>query len=313
MARSSRESQSWRRAAVPGVHRAPLSQPAEERPLALPSDLAIVQCVFTAEGDPGDLVAFEAGGGGSVASETDDALTLSLPTGTWNIAWERNGRTTMLGEVELAGGTVYRCRVGEDWQVHGTVRNLQGKPLAGARVEGCNAVAETDAQGRYSLATRRAGCELMALVTDGLLSRPSAPVTFSALDTDRAYDFAVDDGPVAGMGIQVMPADEGIRVMTVFGGTPADEAGLLEGDLILKVDGHDTEGMSPTDFVAVGLGTEGSMVNLLVSNDSGTRRVQFRRERIEDVEATERRTEGLAIPEEELRERLEREINEGRK
>lgn len=245
-----------------------------------------------------------------MASETDDALSFAVSPGTWNFAWERNGKTTSLGEVELEAGVAYRCRLGEAWEVHGTVRNLKGVSISGARVEGCNAVAVADADGRYSLTTRRAGCELIALVTDGLLSRPTAPVVFDAFDADRDYDFSVDDAPVAGMGIQVMPVDGGIRVATVFGGTPAEEAGLLEGDTILKVDGHDTVGMSPTDFVAVGLGPEGSMVNLLVSNASGTHRLQFRRERIESVEED---PATLAIPEEELRERLETEINEGRK
>ena len=50
-------------------------------------------------------------------------------------------------------------------------------------------------------------------------------------------------------------------------GTPAYEAGVLAGDLIMEIDGHSTEGMSPDKAVEVLTGRPGTDVKLTVLHE----------------------------------------------
>ena len=61
------------------------------------------------------------------------------------------------------------------------------------------------------------------------------------------------------------------------GGSPAWEAGLREGDLIVEVDGQATPGMSENDFVAFGTGPSGSVARLVVADEQGEVPVDVRR------------------------------------
>jgi carboxyl-terminal processing protease len=72
-----------------------------------------------------------------------------------------------------------------------------------------------------------------------------------------------------GIGINVM-LDEERRTLKVAGalpGTPADEAGLLPGDLILEVDGTDIQGMDMEAATALIKGKPGTIVRLKVLSE----------------------------------------------
>lgn len=67
-----------------------------------------------------------------------------------------------------------------------------------------------------------------------------------------------------GVGIQVAPEEGGIRILGVFPGSPAAEAGLLPGDLILEADGKKVD--NPTQIS----GAEGTQVVLTIKREDGT-------------------------------------------
>ncbi|MDG3005283.1 S41 family peptidase [Paludisphaera mucosa] len=77
------------------------------------------------------------------------------------------------------------------------------------------------------------------------------------------------EGKFGGIGIQVgIDHDTGrLRVIAPMVNTPAYEAGILAGDLILEIDGHSTEGMSSDKAVETLTGRPGTEVELNVLHE----------------------------------------------
>ena len=73
----------------------------------------------------------------------------------------------------------------------------------------------------------------------------------------------------AGIGLQITHHEEGIGVRRVVPGGPAEEAGLLAGDVVLSVNGVDTTELSVQEFVEVATGPIGSRVQLLFLRQTG--------------------------------------------
>ena len=67
-----------------------------------------------------------------------------------------------------------------------------------------------------------------------------------------------------GIGAWVREQDGRITVQAVMEGTPAEDAGLLSGDVLLEVDGTPIDGFSVDEAVAIIRGPRGSSVDLLV-------------------------------------------------
>lgn len=67
-----------------------------------------------------------------------------------------------------------------------------------------------------------------------------------------------------GVGIQVAPEEGGIRILGVFPGSPAAEAGLVPGDLIVEADGKKVD--NPTQIS----GAEGTQVVLSIKREDGS-------------------------------------------
>jgi len=78
------------------------------------------------------------------------------------------------------------------------------------------------------------------------------------------------EGHYAGIGIQVeLDADtDRLRVIAPMVGTPAYQAGVLPGDLILEIDGQSTEGFTPDKAVEVLTGRPGTPVKLSVRHET---------------------------------------------
>ena len=68
--------------------------------------------------------------------------------------------------------------------------------------------------------------------------------------------------PVAGIGVQVAMVDEKLTVMRVLPKTPASEAGLTAGQVIVMVDGVLTPGKSIEECIAKIRGLPGTKVRL---------------------------------------------------
>jgi carboxyl-terminal processing protease len=74
------------------------------------------------------------------------------------------------------------------------------------------------------------------------------------------------EGHFSGIGLSVVPAKKGLRVVTVFPGSPAAEAGIVAGDTIVAVEGEPLEGVDTEVAVAKIKGPEGTKVTIDVQD-----------------------------------------------
>lgn len=75
-------------------------------------------------------------------------------------------------------------------------------------------------------------------------------------------------GKVVGVGVQIeYDQDLSVKVATPIAGSPADEAGIRAGDIIKKVDGRDTYGMSLDQAVDLITGQPGTRVALTIERE----------------------------------------------
>ena len=77
-------------------------------------------------------------------------------------------------------------------------------------------------------------------------------------------------GSYEGIGISIDPTDDYITVISPFEGSPAFKAGIQPGDIILEVDGHNTQGWSSTQAVQKLTGPAKSSVTLKVLHPDQT-------------------------------------------
>jgi carboxyl-terminal processing protease len=108
---------------------------------------------------------------------------------------------------------------------------------------------------------------------------------------EEAQDFQESvSGKFEGVGMSVEKDDRGLRVLTVFNGSPAKEAGIRAQDLILSVDGRSIAGLSSELATGRIKGPAGTKVELEVftpgSDDSRT--VSVKREEIKVPVASSR-------------------------
>lgn len=90
------------------------------------------------------------------------------------------------------------------------------------------------------------------------------------IDAER-YRLASEDigGSFEGIGATVNIVEGAIIIIRPFNGSPAQQSGLLPGDIILEVNGESTEGWSLEQAVAVIRGPRGTDVELLVRHADG--------------------------------------------
>jgi carboxyl-terminal processing protease len=94
---------------------------------------------------------------------------------------------------------------------------------------------------------------------------------YAAYLTAEEYDamLAEDEGDYSGIGISVLTPDEtGSAISQVYAGGPAEEAGLLAGDVIVSVNGVKVANLSMDDFVAL-FSTDDAIADQLVVSRGG--------------------------------------------
>jgi len=89
-------------------------------------------------------------------------------------------------------------------------------------------------------------------------------------------------GSFSGIGAEISQQDDYIVIVTPLEDSPAYEAGLVAGDLIIAVDGESLEGVSTNEAVKRITGPEGTDVTLTIRHPDGT---------VEDVVITRQRIE----------------------
>lgn len=113
----------------------------------------------------------------------------------------------------------------------------------------------------------------------------------SGLDPHSAYldeqdfeDMQVGtSGEFGGLGIEVGMEDGFVKVIAPIDDTPASEAGIEAGDLIIRLDGESVQGMSLSDAVSKMRGEKGSDITLTIvrEGEDQPKEITLTRDRIQ--------------------------------
>ena len=115
----------------------------------------------------------------------------------------------------------------------------------------------------YALETRGDSI-LWELAIDGLVKELGDPYA-TVLSRDEVAAFEEQStGNYAGIGIAISQLNGAVTITTVFGGTPAEEAGLMVGDEIVGVNSDDGDGWSVDDASSRIRGEPGTSVTVFI-------------------------------------------------
>lgn len=103
---------------------------------------------------------------------------------------------------------------------------------------------------------------------------------YTAEEYKELYESTVS-GTYCGIGasLQQDAETETVTIVHVYDGSPAEEAGLLEGDLIISADDYEANEMDLTEFVSHIRGEEGTAVHLIVYRPGEGKNLEFDIER----------------------------------
>jgi carboxyl-terminal processing protease len=106
----------------------------------------------------------------------------------------------------------------------------------------------------------------------GLIESLGDPHTVYISPEDFAVGIDIISGAFEGIGAQVDqdPVTGEIVIVAPFRGSPAEEAGILPGDILISVNGESTQGWSVADAVKKIRGPQGTPVTLVVRHEDGT-------------------------------------------
>lgn len=97
---------------------------------------------------------------------------------------------------------------------------------------------------------------------------------------DEAESFFTSiEGNYQGIGVEIMEVPEGAIVTRVFSDSPAEGAGILPDDIIVKVDGVDVKGLTVQDIANLVRGEKGSYVEIGIMRNYSSEILYFSVER----------------------------------
>jgi len=209
---------------------------------------------------------------------TDLVIEHPDPDGIAALHWGRHrNRGRAVFEWETLGSSV-RCSFQEplptprNAPILGHVIGAELLPDGAVTLEGCGATQSdpVGVDGSFFLPTTGEGCRLRAWRSSGVLRVPGPWVAVSPQSgREVEVTLTVPTWEPAGLGVNIRPEPGGMRITIVHEGTPAEDAGLAPGDLVIAVDGVSTEGMDLDAFLQLGLGPEGSEVELAIRDAEG--------------------------------------------
>ena len=133
--------------------------------------------------------------------------------------------------------------------------------------------------------------ELVEAAINGMLT--SLDPHSSYLNAEDTADMRTQTrGEFGGLGISVSMEEELVKVIAPMAGTPAEEAGVLAGDLIAEIDGEGVRGLTLADAVDLMRGPVGSPITLTILREGAVEPIEIEIVRdIIQVEAVESRVE----------------------
>jgi carboxyl-terminal processing protease len=123
--------------------------------------------------------------------------------------------------------------------------------------------------------------ELMEGALTGMMEAVGDPHTDYMNPDTFAHVNAAMNGAYEGIGATVRQdeATGGLELVSIMDDSPAEEAGLLPGDVIVEVEGEDVTGLTQNEIIAQVRGPAGSTVNLGIQRADVDRILQFEVER----------------------------------
>ena len=94
------------------------------------------------------------------------------------------------------------------------------------------------------------------------------PYTVYLVDDQKSNLDMLTKGKYGGVGIQIGKRDDAITVIAPTEDSPAKRAGIMAGDILIKIDGNDTKSMSMEDAAKLIRGKEGTDVTLTIERFS---------------------------------------------
>jgi carboxyl-terminal processing protease len=134
------------------------------------------------------------------------------------------------------------------------------------------------------LAQQRLGLPQTAVILEYTCGMADSLDDYSAFLTKGELDevYAQIEGNFVGLGIEIKPGPQGLEIVRVIPGSPAQRAGILAGDRIVAVDGQPTTGMNSDEAAGRLQGPEGSTVRVrVVTPEQPPRDLAVRREQVE--------------------------------
>lgn len=220
--------------------------------------------------------------------DVQGAFTLDhLPPGSYVLTASAQGKPpTRSDSIDVRGGATtdgVRIVLPQGGSVVGHVLDDHGAPLPGAvlrfdlvsAVVGDDASATTDEDGAFRLDGAPSGPFTLRAEKPGYRTKlvPGLRVDSGNTLTQDVTLGALNGGggmELAGIGAGLGQNADGVFVATVFGGDPAERAGLHQGDRIVAIDGEDTSGMSVADAVQRLRGPVGTTVGMSVRRGGQT-------------------------------------------
>lgn len=151
-------------------------------------------------------------------------------------------------------------------------------PLSVAAKEPSQSLPVTDLQ-RFTKVIEYIKEYYVSPVDDDFLFENATRGMLAGLDPHSSY-FDVEEfsslktstsGKFGGLGVEIIPEDGYIRIISPIDGTPAAKAGLQAGDLIVRLNDTPVNGLTPKEAIEMMRGEKGSKISLTIIREGETK------------------------------------------
>lgn len=113
------------------------------------------------------------------------------------------------------------------------------------------------------------------------------------LTREEVEEFSrVTSGKYAGVGVEIELRNGQLIVVAPIGGSPADRAGILAGDTILRIDGTLINGMGLQEIITLMRGKAGTEIQITIARDDDIKEFEIKRQIIQNTSVSNRWLEG---------------------